>query len=81
MEIQQYPIKKEDYLDFINRVIEEETLKYAVPVYNYNYLKNYCNYRDILFIIESDTFLENITHANSRRKFVLKVCLKIKIMV
>ena len=28
-----------DYLNFINKVIEREKLKYAVPVYDLNYLE------------------------------------------
>ena len=42
-------------------------LKYAVPVYNY-FLKNYCNYKDILFTIDSETFLEMLLQ-NLLRKF------------
>ena len=51
-------LKNKNYVDLINRVIEEETIKYAVPVYDYSFLKNYCNYKDIVFKEESDTFLE-----------------------
>ena len=46
------------YLNPNTRVIEEETIKYAVPVFDYSFLKNYCNYKDIVFKEESDTFLE-----------------------
>ena len=51
-------LKNKNYVMLINQVIEEETIKYAVPVYDYSFLKNCCNYDDIVFKEESDTFLE-----------------------
>ena len=49
-------LKNKDYLDTVNKCIEEETIKYAVPVYNLDFLKN--NLGNIEFTIEKDIFLE-----------------------
>ena len=32
-------LKNKDYLDIVNKCIEEETIKYAVPIYNLDFLK------------------------------------------
>ena len=40
----------------INRIIEEEKLKYAIPVYELNYLKN--TFTNIAMVIDNDLFLE-----------------------
>ena len=40
----------------INAVIEDEKLKYSLPVYSLNYIKE--NYNNIKFCIDDDTFLE-----------------------
>ena len=45
-----------DYLALINKVIEEEKLKYAIPVYNLDYLEK--NFTGFKMIIEPDLFLE-----------------------
>ena len=61
-------LKNKNYVDLINPVIEEETIKYAVPVYDYSFLKNYClkllpkyisQYYQNLFKIKDDG-LENL---------------------
>ena len=49
-------LKNKDYLDTINMCIEEEKMKYAVPIYNLDYLMN--NQDTIELIIEKDMFLE-----------------------
>ena len=51
-------LKNKNYVDLINKVIEEETIKYAVPVYDKMFLKNYYNYKDIVFKEDDDVFLE-----------------------
>ena len=33
-------LKNKDYLDTINQCIEDEKMKYAVPIYNLDYLMN-----------------------------------------
>ena len=49
-------LKSQDYLNPINKVIEEEKYKYAVPMYDLDYLKN--NSTNIEMIIDQDLFLE-----------------------
>ena len=49
-------LKNPDYLNMINAVIEDEKLKYSLPVYSLNYIKE--NYNNIKFCIDDDTFLE-----------------------
>ena len=49
-------LKQQDYLDLINNVIQAEKFKYALPVYNLDYLKHTNN--NIQFTIDNDTFLE-----------------------
>ena len=44
------------YLDRINEVITEEIQKYAIPVYNLDFLRN--RFSDIEMTIDDDTFLE-----------------------
>ena len=51
-------LNNQDYLDLINKTIHEEVLKYAVPVYNMEFLENYNNYGDIKFTVDHDVFLE-----------------------
>lgn len=51
-------LKDKDYLTLVNKLIEEEIIKYAVPVYNISYLKNFHNYDQITLTIDWDTFLE-----------------------
>ena len=40
-------LKEQGYLNLINNIIQEEIVKYAVPIYNINFLKNCNNYGDI----------------------------------
>ena len=49
-------LKNQDYLNLINKVIKEEAFKYALPVYNLEYLDE--NYREVHFTIDSNLFLE-----------------------
>ena len=49
-------LKNSDYLNLINSVIEDEKIKYSLPVYNLKYIKE--NYDNIHFSIDDDTFLE-----------------------
>ena len=49
-------LKNKDYLDLINRIIDEEIINYALPIYNVNFLKE--NYKNICFTIDDDLFLE-----------------------
>ena len=48
------------YLDLINKTIQQEVLKYAIPVYDYDFLKNPENYGSITFTVDSDVLLEMI---------------------
>ena len=45
-----------DYINLINNLIDEEKHKYALPVYNPDYLKN--TYKNVTFTIHPDLFLE-----------------------
>ena len=47
--------KNKDYLDLINRITDEETLNYTLPIY-INFLKE--NYKNIIFTIADDLFLK-----------------------
>ena len=47
-----------DYLNLINSIIEEEKLKYAVPVYDLNYLENNCAKFEMT--IGHDLFLQTL---------------------
>ena len=47
-------LKNPDYLNMINAVIEDEKLKYSLPVYSLNYIKE--KYNNIKFCIDDDTF-------------------------
>ena len=49
-------LKNIDYINLINNVIDEEKHKYALPVYNSDYLKN--TYKNVTFTIDPDLFLE-----------------------
>ena len=50
-------LSNHEYINLINTVISEEKIKYAVPVYNHNYLENPDN-TNISLRIDYDTFLE-----------------------
>ena len=47
-----------EYVDLVNGIIVEEKLKYAVPLYNLDFLKN--NFTNIEMIIDHDLFLETL---------------------
>ena len=49
-------LKNKDYLKLINEIIEDEIIKYAVPVYQIEFLKN--NFNNIMFTVDNETFLE-----------------------
>ena len=49
-------LKDKDYLDLINRIIDEEIINYALPISIVNFLKE--NYKNISFTIDDDLFLE-----------------------
>ena len=49
-------LKDQSYLDIINKAIEYEKLKYALPVYNLTYLRN--TDENIEFTIDPNLFLE-----------------------
>ena len=51
-------LKQKEYLNLINNAIQDEIFKYAIPVYNINFLNNPANYGNIDLIIDSDIFLE-----------------------
>ena len=56
MEVKLLPLKDIKYIKGINNVIEEEIIRYAVPIYNRsNLLKN-----KIRFTIDDDLFLETL---------------------
>ena len=48
-------LKKNDYINSINKIIEEEIMKFALPVYDINFLKSRSG--NIYFKIDSDFFL------------------------
>ena len=50
-------LSDKEYLEIIKNAIEDEKLKYAIPVYNIEYIKNCSN---IHFTIEPETFLETL---------------------
>ena len=49
-------LRNEDYIELINKVIDNEIYTYVIPVYHPIYLKG--NYKDILFKVGDDLFLE-----------------------
>ena len=51
-------LKNQEYLDLINKIITEEKVKYAVPVYSQNYLTNTDETKE--FSIPCDLFLETL---------------------
>ena len=51
-------LKQKEYLNLINNAIQDEIFKYAIPVYNINFLNNPANYGNIDLVIDSDIFLE-----------------------
>ena len=51
-------LKDKEYLTLVNKIIAEEIIKYAIPVYNNEFIANYCNYGYITLTIDWDIFLE-----------------------
>ena len=51
-------LESPEYIKLINKVIDEEKLKYALPVYNPNFLK--ANYTKFEMTIDDDLFLETL---------------------
>ena len=51
-------LKQKEYLNLINSAIQDKIFKYAIPVYNMNFLSNPANYGNIDLVIDSDIFLE-----------------------
>ena len=49
-------LKNPDYLNMINNIIDEEKLKYAIPIYNHDYIIKTDD--ELTFTIDDDTFLE-----------------------
>ena len=48
--------KNKDYLELVNKIIQEENTKYALPVYSAEYVKS----ENIKFTIDDDDFLEMV---------------------
>ena len=51
-------LRNKDYLNLINNAIVEEKLKYALPIYTTEFVKN--SNKDISFKIDDDNFLEMV---------------------
>ena len=51
-------LSNKDYLNLINKIIIEEKLNYAVPVYSIDYIKNSDINENIQFVVDDDDFLE-----------------------
>ena len=51
-------LKDKEYLTLVNKIIAEEIIKYAILVYNNEFVANYCNYGYITLTIDWDIFLE-----------------------
>ena len=49
-------LKNRDYLDLIGNIIDQEKLKYCLPVYNINFILD--SFNNLQFSIDDDTFLE-----------------------
>ena len=49
-------LNNQDYLNLINKVITEEKLKYALPVYNLDYIRD----NNVTFSVDDDIFLETL---------------------
>jgi len=50
-------LENSEYLKLVNKLIDEEIIKYAVPVYDYNVIKNISG-KEIQFTIDDELFLE-----------------------
>ena len=51
-------LRNKNYLELINKIIQEEKVKYALPVYNMNYVTG--SNETIEFTIPSNLFLETL---------------------
>ena len=51
-------LQNKDYLNLVNKIIDEEKEKYCLPVYNPNYIKE--SFNDIVFSVDDDLFLETL---------------------
>ena len=51
-------LKNKNYLDLINKIIKEQKAKYALPVYNINYVTG--SSETIEFTVPSDLFGDTI---------------------
>ena len=49
-------LKNTNYVEVINKTIDDEISKYAVPVYHANFLLG--NYKNLVFTFDDDLFLE-----------------------
>ena len=49
-------LKNTDYLNMINTIIDEEKLKYAIPIYNHDYIIK--TDEELTFTVDDDAFLE-----------------------
>ena len=53
-------LKDKNYVELVNKVIQEEVIKYALPIYNLSFLENNSNFGNIQFSVEPDVFLEMV---------------------
>ena len=51
-------LSNQDYLKIIKKVINEEKVKYALPIYQLNYIEDTSSNEYLQFVIDEDTFLE-----------------------
>ena len=51
-------LKNKDYIELVNNIIDKEISNYAIPVYHPIYLQG--NYKDIIFKVDDDIFLETL---------------------
>ena len=59
-------LQKNDYINTINNIIQEEIMKFALPVYEINFLKSSSG--NIYFKSDSDLFLFNFFSYKSEEK-------------
>ena len=53
-------LANQDYLNLIKKIIKEEKLNYAAPVYNLEYITSISSNENLQFVIDDDTFLETL---------------------
>ena len=51
-------LSNQDYLKIIKKVINEEKVKYALPIYQLNYIEDTSSNEYLQFVLDEDTFLE-----------------------